>query len=125
MAEILQRKNRIKEALALRGIKQVELREKTGIKKSALNNWLAQRWQPKQTPLFLMARALDVSELWLAGYDVPMERSVNQKKADALAEVLQTIRENERCFELVCQIIKLPEEQFVLIESMVKQLGGK
>ena len=43
-----ERLNRIREALALRNMKQVELCEKTGIKKSSLNSWISQRWQPKQ-----------------------------------------------------------------------------
>ena len=72
-----ERKNRIAEALTLRGMKQVELVEKSGIPKSSINNWISQRWQPKQEALYKMAKALDVSEMWLAGYDVDIFLSVS------------------------------------------------
>lgn len=72
--------NRIGEALSIRNMKQVELCEKTGISKGALNNWIKQRWQPKQTAIYKMAKALDVSEMWLAGYDTAMERPTSQKR---------------------------------------------
>ena len=75
-----EKKNRISEALSIRRMKQVELCEKANIKKSSLNNWIAQRWQPKQDAIYKMASALDVSEMWLAGYDTPMERAPEQKK---------------------------------------------
>ena len=53
---------RIQEGLELRGLKQADLVEKTG------------RYTPKQTNIYLIAKALDVNEAWLMGADVPMER---------------------------------------------------
>ena len=77
-----ERENRIEEALRIRNMRQVELCEKTGLSKSSINNWIKQRWQPKHNAIFLMARALDVSEMWLAGYDAPMERAPGEKKGE-------------------------------------------
>lgn len=122
MDDNYERKNRIEEALRLRNMKQVELSEKTGISKGALNNWIKQRWQPRQTPLMEMAKVLDVSEMWLAGYDIPMERPVRQKKMDALAETIQLIKNNEHYFDIAYKIVNLNEDQFLLIENMVNQL---
>ena len=68
------RENRIAEALSIKGWKQVDLVERTGIPKASINAWVKQNWQPKQKSLMKMAQVLDVSEMWLAGYDVPMER---------------------------------------------------
>lgn len=65
---------RIKEAMSLRNIKQSELVEKTGISKGALSSYISGRYNPKQGNLFLLARALNVSEAWLMGADVPIER---------------------------------------------------
>lgn len=70
------RNNRIAEALDLRGMKQIELCELTGISKSSLNAYVKQNWQPKQNAIAKMSSVLDVSEMWLAGYDVPMERDL-------------------------------------------------
>ena len=66
--------SRIREALNLRGMKQVELVEKTGLGKSAISQYCSGRYIPKQNATYLIAKALDVSEAWLMGYDVPIDR---------------------------------------------------
>lgn len=118
-----EKKNRIREALQLRNMKQVELCEKTGIKKGALNNWLAQRWQPKQLSVMKMAKALDVSEMWLAGYDVPMERPAEQIKNDELTQLTFEIKEDENLRHLFSSICNLSTDQRKTIESMVNELN--
>lgn len=120
--EINERKNRIGEALALRGMRQVELMEKTGLSKASINSWLKQRWQPKQKALHAMAKALDVSEMWLAGYDVPKERPVEQVKMDELAQLVHRLRKDDKLKNLVLSICKLNDDQFNTIESMVNEL---
>lgn len=117
-----ERKNRIAEALRIRNFKQVELVEKTGLSKSAINNWIAQRWQPKQKALMAMARALDVSEMWLAGYDVPMERPVEQVKMDELAKLVHRLRKDEKLKKLCLNIAELENDQINIIENMVNEL---
>ena len=118
-----ERKNRIREAVSLRGVKQVELCERAGIKKSSLNNWLSQRWQPKHEPIVNMARVLDVSEMWLAGYDVPMERPAAQKKSDELTQLIIEIKEDEDLKDLFTSISHLNNDQRKTIESMVNELS--
>lgn len=120
-----ERKNRIDEALALRGIRQAELCDITGISKTAVNNWIKQRWQPRQTALYKMAKVLDVSEMWLAGYDCPMERPVSEKKLDAFTNVVDLLRNNDRYYNLVDSILALDADNYLLIETMVKQLNKK
>lgn len=120
--ENYERLNRIKEALVIRNMKQVELCERTGINKGSVNNWLAQRWQPKQEAIMKMARVLEVSEMWLAGYDVPMERPVEQVKMDTLGQVINIIRKDERLSDLVVNLSRLNETQLITIESMVNEL---
>lgn len=65
---------RIQEAMELRGLKQTDLVEKTGISKGALSSYISGRYVPKQNNTFLIAKALNVNEAWLMGADVPMER---------------------------------------------------
>lgn len=122
MEELIIR-NRIREALQIRNMKQVELSEKTGIAKGTINNWLNNRYQPKQTPLVKMAKALDVSELWLAGYDVPMERPVEQKKSDELAQLIHSMRKDEELKNLFISICSLTGEQRKTIKSLVSELS--
>ena len=65
---------RIQEGLELRGLKQADLVEKTGISKGALSSYISGRYTPKQNNIYLIAKALDVNEAWLMGADVSMER---------------------------------------------------
>lgn len=115
-------KNRIAEALSMRGIKAVELADRTGITQSQIASWKRNRWQPKQTALYKMAKVLDVSEMWLAGYDVPMERSSEQKKADDLAEIIHKMRDNDKYVDIMNYVIKLDDNQLIMIEQMLKGL---
>lgn len=66
---------RIKKGMALRNMKQSDLVEKTKISKGALSSYITGRYTPKQNNIYLIAKALDVSETWLMGYDVSMERN--------------------------------------------------
>lgn len=117
-----ERKNRIAEALSIRGWRQVDLVERTGIPKNSVNAWVKQKWQPKQKPLMKMAKALDVSEMWLAGYDVPMERPVAQKKSDELTQLIIEIKEHEDLKDLFSSICSLNDDQKSTIKNMVNEL---
>ncbi len=118
-----ERKNRIKEALEIRGLKQVDLVERTGFKKASVNGWVKQRWQPKQKAIAIISRVLDVSEMWLAGYDTPMERAREQVKADELAKLIHIIRKDERLINLISNIATLNDNQLTTVESMVNELS--
>lgn len=116
-------RNRISEALALRGMKKIDLAEKTGISKATISHWNNQKYQPKQVNLMKLAQALDVSEMWLAGYDVPMERPVEQKKSDELAQLIHSIRKDEELKNLFLSICSLTGEQRKTIKSIVDELS--
>ena len=113
------RQNRIRKALSLRGMKQSELCERTGIAKTTVSSWTNQRWQPKQDALYKMAKVLDVSEMWLAGYDVPMERSVAQIKNDELVQLITEIRNNNDLRQLFVSVCNLTADQRKTIEVIV------
>jgi transcriptional regulator with XRE-family HTH domain len=65
---------RIVEGLELRGMRQADLVEKTGIGKSSISTYISGAYEPKQKNIYKIAKALNVSESWLMGYDVPMSR---------------------------------------------------
>lgn len=65
---------RIEKALDIRKMKQSELCKCANVPKSSLSLYLSGAYEPKQERLYAMAEALNVSDLWLGGYDVPMER---------------------------------------------------
>lgn len=68
---------RIKEAMQLRDLRQSDLVEMTGISKGALSSYISGRYVPKQTNIYMLSKALNVSEAWLMGNDVPMERNTS------------------------------------------------
>ena len=64
---------RLQEALSIRNLKQVDLCERTGISKSKISQYVRGDHAPKLETVYLLAKALEVEEAWLMGYDVPME----------------------------------------------------
>lgn len=66
--------SRIEQALMIRGLKQSDLCKIANVPKSSLSLYLSGAYEPKQDRIYAMAKALNVSEAWLMGYDVPMER---------------------------------------------------
>jgi transcriptional regulator with XRE-family HTH domain len=65
---------RIKQALDLRQMKQTDLVKKTGIGKSSISTYISGDYEPKQKNIYNIAKALNVSEAWLMGFDVPIDR---------------------------------------------------
>lgn len=66
---------RLKELMALKGLRQIDIAEKTGLGKSAISQYVSGKITPKQDKVYILAEGLNVSPTWLMGYDVPMERS--------------------------------------------------
>ena len=71
---------RLAEGLEIRNMKQIELSEKTGISRGAISSYLTGRWEPKQNNIYLIAKALNVNEAWLMGYDVPYQKSTSSQE---------------------------------------------
>ena len=75
---------RLQQIMDERGMKQVDIVraarpfcEKYGVNlgKNTLSQYLSGKTEPKQDKLSILGMALGVSEAWLMGYDVPMERN--------------------------------------------------
>lgn len=56
-------------------MKAVDLVQATGIGKSAISQYISGKYEPKQVAIHKIAKALNVSEAWLMGYDVPIQRA--------------------------------------------------
>ena len=83
---------RIKKALYLRNMKQVDLVERTGIGKSSISTYISGEYEPKQKNIYKIAKALNVNEAWLMGYDVPMERTTSIPDNDLDLSIIQRER---------------------------------
>ena len=98
---------RLKKALLIRNMKPIELVEKTGIPKSAISHYMSGYAKPKDDRIYLIAKALDVTEPWLLGYDVEMERKKFDKEQGRLdAEIISKISLlNERDKNVILSMI--------------------
>ena len=109
---------RIATALSIRSMKQAELCERTKIPKSAISQYISGAFEPKQDRIYLIANALNVSEAWLMGYDVPMEREINKKNP--------TERENLTAGEKAMLELfrRVPEENQRIVLDMIRVALG-
>ena len=65
-------KNRLTEAMQLRGIRASELSQRTGLSKARISQYVNGKFIPKSDAILLMAEVLGVSELWLMGKTADM-----------------------------------------------------
>lgn len=83
--------NRLKKAMELKNIKQVELVEKTKLDKTLINKYLSGVSNARQNKLSILADALDVNEIWLMGYDISMNRTPTNIKTDKVGNPIVSI----------------------------------
>ena len=65
---------RLKSALKRKNMSQSKLSEISGINTSTISEYISGRYEPSRRRIAEFANVLDVNEVWLMGYDVPMER---------------------------------------------------
>ncbi len=85
---------RLKYLMEIRKLKQVDILsicqpfcKKYGIRleRNDLSQYVSGKNSPGQDKLFVLSNALNVSEAWLMGYDVPMARITEEKAPEAEA----------------------------------------
>jgi transcriptional regulator with XRE-family HTH domain len=108
---------RIAKALKMKGMKQYELCKLANVPKSSLSLYLSGAYEPKQDRVYDMAKALNVSEAWLMGYDVPMERQT--KKASPSEP---TLTEGEKMLLDLFRLV--PEDKQELVLQMIRVALG-
>lgn len=110
---------RLKQIMSARNLRQVDILEaaepyckKYGVKigKNALSQYVSGKVDPGQERLTILGLALGISEAWLMGYEVPMDRNVKPTGNEASGRT----REYVELFEL------LTAEQQTLIINQIK-----
>ena len=101
--------NRFVKAMEIRGMRQVDVANRSGLDKAQISQYKTGKYEPMQDALYKLATALNVNVSWLMGYDVPME--INRKQLEQEIEVCDII---EKCYgtgarELVRYYIRLNE----------------
>lgn len=97
--------NRLKKALDYNNMRPIDLANKTKISKAQICNYLKGTYKAKQDKLYIIAKALDVSEAWLMGYDVDMDREWFPDNKEDLTNI--TIY-NARYIETTTKTVKIP-----------------
>ena len=103
---------RIRTALKIRGMKQIDLCDLADVPKSSLSLYLSGAYEPRQDRLTQLAIVLNVSETWLMGYDVPMER--------VSAKVTNTVEVTEDEQKLLDLFRLVPENQQQMVLQMIE-----
>ena len=116
---------RLREAMTDAGMSQAELMRSTGLQRSAISRYLSGEYEPKALAVGKMARVLGVSEMWIFGYDVPKNRTAEQKKNDDLVQVIAKLRKDPEFFEVVSKLASLPAAEYASIKQILSALGNK
>ena len=69
--------------------------------------------------VFALAKALDVSEMWLWGYDCPMERPIEQKNNDAISDIIVKMRKDNEFLSVVKTLYNLTPEQMISVKNLL------
>ena len=112
---------RLKQIMIIRGLKQVEILRAAEpfckfydikLNKNDLSQYISGKAEPGQAKLTILGLALNVSEAWLMGYDVPMEKNIT----------LTVKHDDERTGEYVELFGMLSEQQQDIVINLIKGL---
>ena len=109
---------RLQEAMRESHMKQADLARSTGLSKGGISNYVTGRYEPKSDIISKLAKALNCSEMWLWGYDVPKER----KKTSSNKVDEPDITEGERL--LLDLFRRVPEDKQELVLQMIRVALG-
>lgn len=118
MNEKAELKDRLQKALDIREKKAVDLARDLNIPKSAISQYLSGNRTIKDSQrIYAIAKYLDVSEAWLMGYDVPMERPMEQKENDELVDLVDKLKKDKKFRQLCLKLSSLNQDK---IEGLMK-----
>lgn len=108
-------KERLIEAMTLRGIRASELAKRTGLSKARISQYVNGKFIPKSDAILLIAEVLQVSELWLMGKDATMSPVKNVASAHPQIPCPENIAPLRLCRypilgEIACGLPILAEE---------------
>jgi len=120
---------RLNSILQKRNLSQADLSKMTGIRSSSISDWLNGKYEPKQDKIAIIADALNVSPVWLIGYD---DTASNQSEGYYVdpetaeyAEMLRTRPEMRMLFSASRGISKEDMEKAVEYIELLKLKHNK
>ena len=125
MSQKIEFKNRLQEAMRVKGIRATDIADSTSIPKGAISYYLSGKSQPKSDRLHILAKYLNVSEAWLLGFDVSMERTEMQQKNDSLVQLIEKLRKDPEFFEAVSLLANVPVTDRNNLMPLLRSLSPK
>lgn len=113
---------RLREVMQKTGKKVPDLAKATGLNKGTIYRYLSGEVEPRHDATHKLALALNVSETWLWGYDVPKQRQDWQKKNDTISDAVVKMRTDEDFMSLVESLLALNSEKLVAAKIVLKAL---
>lgn len=83
-------KDRLQEAMKIRGISAATLAKRTGMNRSSVSRYLSGEYDPSRSSIFLMADALNVDPGWLMGGDIDTDYALHLSDDEVL--LIETYR---------------------------------
>ena len=98
---------RLQEIMNRKQLKQADLARMTGISRGAISNY-----EPKSDVISKFAKSLNCSEMWLWGYDVPMERA-----STTATNTIEVTEDEQKLLDLFRLV---PENQQQMVLQMIE-----
>ena len=100
---------RLQQALDDKGWKQIDLANATGFSKARISQWIHNKYIPTADGLNKIAKALNISESWLMGHDVPKE--YDREKLEMGYEICDLFQKcyGKDAYHVVHEFLKLDE----------------
>lgn len=89
--KLVSTKERLNELMTALNLTQTDICKRTGIKKSAMSNYVNGRREPDRDALFMISDPYKINPAWLMGYDVPMYISDKVKDIENKLDMLDAI----------------------------------
>lgn len=113
-------KDRLYEAMKLRRKKAADLSNDLDIPKSAISQYLSGKSKNMDSiRMYKICVYLNVSEAWMMGFDVPMERTQMQKNNDTLSDIIVRLRTDRDFFDVVNIINSLDADKLNLAKQVL------
>ena len=75
---------RLEKALIIRNMKPIDLAKKSGINKATISEYLNGKYEAKQTNIYILAKALNINEAWLMGFDTNIDRTPDEERTQIM-----------------------------------------
>ena len=127
-------KDRLREAMLRANKKQIDLVRETGLNRGTISRYLSGEVEPKSDAINRLAISLGCSEMWLWGYDVPMERKKKNSPSESdlteweqmWLELYRRTSEDTRdlLVNMMASFDRIPQDQQRLVLQMIRAALG-